>query len=776
MQKSIAQQGPQFTGTTEAELRTWAWQVRLPWVVEYCALTAGAICGTLDETLRAIVAGMDDVVSLPKPIDWAEGGIMISPPGTGKGMAWFVEALAHYDYVYVLMPSVLQAHMLENSLDALYHQHLGGCLTSQRKNAGLIRAITTGIFHMLVSDKTSDLWTENCCIIVDEAQRHLDGDDLEAQLTIGYMASQGLPVFIVSATIDPGTLPKVYGHHGQSLPVYQLTQQMHPVKIEVVKGDKPDQLLTELKCLKEPGSTILVFASARREIMRIKHMLDDETREGRLTCKSVAITGAHMAEEQIAQIKVLQSLPGNPPVVVIATPGTADSSVTIQGLTRVVIIDERFEMEWNEFGVLERRAVPIPINHIEQMIRRVGRVQRTDGGIDEVFVISRWDRKDVLAPKRKFDPIRGASPYAPLEKAFLRTVQFNEPFSTVHDYMVTDFAQSRQDTTVQDLINHGMIEISNDPTDPDGYRLTPKGELVISLPFGYKWSRMIAEAPENMRMWLCLAAAGGELRNLDMFERHGFKVKPHFTSEVLQRIILAQSYIALGDDDKQRYFADESGASFRRLEQVEQFFSIATERLQIDWTPRTLSAPTNAQQIEIQKFLVREGLRVGLYDLFFLGKGQKGWSEARQTADGATRRFVTDRGSKLKFDELSVDDVCTVVATQVWFTARNGAPMANLGDVTIVPPALLEEVISARAENKGWVKMRFDWQEWDGKQRLECRLADGSVALPSWTDNQPQAGVEYWCSKDQRLDRGRGPGVWTYWVHHPVDLDMEDAE
>jgi len=742
------------------DLRTWAVIERLPWLVEALGLTAGAICGSLEEALRRQVYGLGSADELPAPIDWERNGIIISPPGTGKGMACFVEALLHYERVYVLVPSVIQAHKLEESLDVLFHRDLGGCATSQRKARGLIRVITTGIFHQLVADEDSQLWEDGTVLIVDEAQRILENDP-ETELMIGTCASQGVPVMIVSATIAPGTLPEVYGH-GASEPaqVYSLVKNMHPVEIEVTTGREITQVLSETEELLADGKTTLVFCASRREVASVADLL------AQLGGATVRVTGAHQVEEQIAEIESAQAT--GLPVFVVATPGTMDSSVTVPGLSCVVIQDMRYSVDWNKFGVIERRHETLPVNHIVQMIRRVGRIARTDGQRDKVIVVSSCPRPELMVETPQFQPISGCSPHTQIENLLLRAVQFDIPFADVHDYMVSNFAEERIEKTVAALLEHGMIERVDDPSDPDGFELTDKGELVISLPFEYRWSRLIVEAPEELQLWLTLAAACGHVRDLEMHEEQSLDVAGHQRSEVLRKIALMVEYLGLEHDREQRDEADERGLSFRRMEQAETLFDLAMEALELDWDVDELAVPEGEEMETLLLEIVTGGLRTGLYKLYFPHRGDRGgWSEPRPTPDldGQFRRFFVDDNG-LALSRYAEGGVCAVVASPTWFTSKNGGPCANLDDVTIVPSDLLPQLVADLAKREGWFQVTFEEGEFRGQTRLEARGADGwTIYLPSRMDNEPEVGVAYWCSPDRQIGRG----IQTVWIHFPVN-------
>lgn len=751
--------GPKFRN---GDLRKWAVQERLPWLVENFKLPAGAICGSLDEFQRAEAYGLGVGEELPMPIDWSRNGIVISPPGTGKGMAIFVEALAHYEQVIVLVPSVIQAHKLEQSLDRLYHPRLGGCWTSQRRSPGLIEVVTTGIFHQMVHNSNSPLWQKGTVLIVDEAQRLLEADDENGQETaflVGYMAHRGLPTFVVSATITPGTLPQVFGHSADKPAlVYELEKEMHPVDLKVCKGADPFELLRGLDVFYRSEVTSLVFAPSRQEVIGLASRIrNDET----LAATSIPVTGAHFVEAQLKEIERAQK--SGKPVVVVATPGTMDSSVTIPGLETLVILDERIRVFWNQYGVRERRREILPINHIWQMIRRVGRLARQNGELDRVFVISKDDRLDIQTDHPTFEPLAGCSPWTPIENLLLQAVRLDVSFSNVHDFMVSTFPEEHIRQTTARLLANGMIIKVEDSEDPDGLELTEKGRKVVKLPFEYRWSRLIVEAPEELQQWLCLAASFGSLRDLQSFEESIFEIENHSISEVLSKIQLGVQYVRIADDADQEEFARWHGLSFRRGEQVETLFVLACEALGIEFDPATLEIPEGDWEELLLHELVEGGLRTGLFDLFLLAQGKNGgWTEARPSQDSdQTRRFFP--GANLAFNEHCEGGVCAVVGTSVWSTARNGALVGNLENITVVPKDLVKDLIRERAKKEGWFELTFYREEHKGQLKLQSRVGR-RLYLPSWADSEPEEGRPYWCSIEKNIARG----VDSVWIHYPI--------
>lgn len=745
-----------FAGKTLEELKVWCVSVCLVWLVERLNLTAGVLCGSLPAELRRKVYGLSPEDELPAPIDWSRNGIVISPPGTGKGMAIFVEALAHYDQVYVLVPSVIQAHKLEESLDTLYHKYLGGCATSQRKSRGVITVITTGIFKMLVRDQESPLWTENSVLIVDEAQRIYDQDP-QTEFMIGYMAQMGLTVMAVSATIAPGNLPNVLGEPGAPAPVYSLTKQMHPINIEVLREEKPDVLFGSLECLrKDVGKTTLIFCSSRSEVMRVASKIGEAEHLGH----SVAVTGAHMVEQQLEKIERLQATDES--VIVVATPGTMDSSVTVPGLSTVIIVDQRFRVDYNRHGVLERYTETLPINHIWQMVRRVGR-QRRDNGTDQVIILSESAREDVLAEQPSFEPLQGCSPAMPIHDLLLEAVALDVRFQDVHSFMLSSFNDRHIHDCTSDLLEAGLIVRVDDPSDPDGFELTEIGALVQALPYDFHWSRMVAEASEELQDWLCMAASCGRLRSLVLKERAGVALGDLSPSEILHKLQVVVPYLQLETDARQSYAARALGLSFRATEQVETLFSLGMQALSANWKASELRLPSESEELQLLEYIVTKGIETKLYELFFPEITSRGVSEARKVGDDErARRFIVGKECTIDFSSFAVDGVVVIVARPTWFTARSGAHMSNLEDVTAVPATILREVVDAHAEKQGWFRATFE--EAEGRNPLVAKDQYGDTLIPSRIDNEPVPGKEYWCS----IDKGLTPYVTSVWVHYPT--------
>lgn len=754
---NITTSGPQYAAG--GSLRQWAVEDRLPWLVERLGLTAGAICGSLDEDVRRKVYGLEHDGAMPAPIDWGRNGIVISPPGTGKGMAIFVEALAHFERVLVLVPSVIQAHKLEESIDVLYNEDVGGCKTSQRKSPGLISVITTGILHQMVKDNTSDLWKEGTVLIVDEAQRILEQDPL-TEFMVGVAAQRGVRTMIVSATVAPGTLPQVYGHAGSPALVYDLEKQMHPVEIKSLDAKPGEEIeaLAKHAALNEPGMTSLVFIASRRGVMKTTKAIRRLREKGEVLARVVPVTGNHMVEDQLEQVRLAQA--SGDPVVVVATPGTMDSSVTIPGLSLVVIFDRRVRVDWNQYGVRERWSERLPINHIWQMIRRVGRQKRDDGKLDQVLIVG-GARADILAEKPAFTPIEGCSPWTSLEDLLLSAVLLNIPFGDVHEYMVSSFAEERVRSCVEEMLTAGLVARVDDPSDPDGLELTEKGELVARLPYSYGWARVIAEASKAMWPQLALLASFGYLDDLEMFEIEDGDVEEDKTSsEMLAKLALGIEYLGLAHDHRQHAMAVELGISFRRLEQVETLFELGCRALEVPFSPPT--APSGVAERELLAHVVTAGLGAGLWRVYFPAKDGKGWSDPRVTDDGKMRRHLFP-DERLTLGAHADDGMACVVGVPTWFTSARGGPMANVNDVTIVPKELVPELVARVAEVEGWFQLMFAEGEHRGKIQYSAVMG-GTRYVVSRYDAPVQPGRRYWVSVDTQI----ASGVTAVVVHYPV--------
>lgn len=719
---------PLYEGNSTDELRAWALHVRLPWLVSTFNLVVGAICGSVPEEVRRKVYDG----RLLEPVDWYENAIVIAPPGTGKGMALFVDALSFYETIYVIAPSVVQAHKLADSLNTLYAPGIAGCMTSQRKEEGLIQVVTTGVFHQIVRDRKSDLWVGNSALFVDEAQRVLT-DQPETEFLVGYCAQQGVPTYIVSATIAPGELPAVYGRTiHEPARVHLLDKQMFPVEISVLKLVDWDSYVTRSLGDIQPTDTVLYFCPARHEVQRTCGLV----RKAGLV--AVPITGAHEVDVQLAKVEAAQVKGGG--VVIVATPGTMDSSVTIPGLTSVHILDRRISVKWNGNGVRERFHEALPINEIWQMIRRVGRIARTDGGVDKAFVVSNGSRSDVLRKSRspEFMPIQGAGMHVPIERMVLESCHFDVPFREIHEYMITQYSDAHIDRAYARLVSHKMLVRKK-----GGGVLTGLGKMVLALPFEYPWSRLIALAPVNVRPYLCLAASCGSLQSLKSHERDAVFFH-HPSSEVIQKMLLGIEFAKNQGDEQQAAFAETYGLSKRRLQQMMELFRCAVAALGLDFEAvlYALEPPSKAMTITIQSILATLGIQTELFEPFFLSTSYSA-QEVRNHGGKRPRYFVTNESS-IEFEKYSVAGLCLVVAGQMWVSSGKGKALATLEDMTVVRPELIPSIVAQYAREKNWMKLQFKEFFVQGQRRLAAKRGIFTYVLPD--EVKVEKGREYWCS------------------------------
>lgn len=472
-----------------------------------------------------------------------------------------------------------------------------------------------------------------------------------------------------------------------------------------------------------------------------------------------------MTEEQLEKIHRLQN--GSNKVVVVATPGTMDSSVTINGLSFVGIHDEKFVVDYNEHGVVERHRTTVEINNLWQMVRRVGRQKRADGGRDKVVIVSSSSRKDVLAAQPKFDRLTGSSPYAPIEELLLKAATLDVPFSRVQEYMLTRYSTEHVEAAIRSLFDHGMIERTECPNDDDGLVLTDKGKKAAAMPYSYTWNRITLEAPEEMVPALCMAAASQNMEQAKDFEEE-FKVEGHKTSEVIRKVNLGFRYVSMLHDAAQRNVAKGHGLSFRRMEQVETLFELGLRALDVKVENSELRPLEAEFSARFETHLVAGGIKVGIFDSYFLDNQQKrGWREMKEAAgtpDGVARNFMTAKGSGLKYEEHAQGGICAVVAEAQWFTSNQGHPCANLDNVTIVPAHLVDELVEHRAQQEGWMKLEFR-EETDFRGRPELRAeVHGAFYVPSSLDVQPEVGRKYWCSVSRTLRYD----LSAVWIHYPV--------
>ena len=761
--KKLIDSRPRFTG--EGDLKQWAIEVALPWLVENLELSAGVLCGSLSEELRRKVYGLGTQDELPATINWKSNGLVISPPGTGKAVALLVDALRHYRKIYVVIPSRTQAMEVERSLDFLYHKDLGGCITAELNNKGLIEIITTGVMHQKVLDKKSDLWRNDTLLVLDEGQRTMD-EDRRTQFMAAVAAQQGMNVFIFSATIAPGNIPTVMGHGPeQEALVYELTKQMHPVNIEILVGGNSIDT-DRMPELNSRDKTMLIFSPTRKGVIgNAKEFNKDDYPN----LASVPVTGSHLVDEQIKMIKKAQET--GKTTVVCGTPGTMDSGVTIDGLSVVDIEDRRVRVDFNEHGHREVYNESLPINHIMQMVRRVGRQKRTDGGKDKVRIWTRKYREDVLQDHPEYTPMTGGSEWSPVEDIVLDAAALDIPFKEIHDYMIVNYPMDRIEAALQNMLDHGMLIVNNDESDGDGYSLTEKGLQVVNLPFeSYKWRRMIVEAPDvEIKTWLALACSFSSKRAYEMFDDEvEFDFGQDSMSDILTKVTLGVEYVSINffhsspeeADLYQRWNAESRNLSFSRMEAMEKIFNLACRALNIDFREFRLEQPKNERRHQLLEYIIKGGIKYGIFDLFLPAHSKKGMSEARITADKKLRRFFFDhQGFNVEGHEVA--DIVAIVAEQTWATSYHGSPIGYLGNVSLIPHDIVHEIVEEKARKQGWFKLEFREDD-----RGAFAKSSGVKHVPSRFGNDVQIGREYWCSVDRKLS----PYITSVFAHYPADL------
>ncbi|MEA1909741.1 MAG: hypothetical protein U9M89_01830, partial [Patescibacteria group bacterium] len=268
---------------------------------------------------------------------------------------------------------------------------------------------------------------------------------------------------------------------------------------------------------------------------------------------------------------------------IVGTPGVLDSSVTIPGLSTVLIEDQRIEMHPTGQHGCQKIVRKHHLNmHMAQMIRRVGRQERTDGGQDEVYIFSARDCTQFAdLSSVQYETLGGHNRHANIENCMLESILFDKDFDTLDSNMPSDFPHEHEEKTRQRLLKDGAIEV--DDTTLTGYRLTEKGMTIVSLPFEYHWSLAVVDAPDEIRMFVALAACFGPLPNYRDHElKYNVKMDP--TSDLIAKIKLGIQYIDAGSDHKQRKLAEQLGLSFRRMESVQSLFKLACDALDEDGT------------------------------------------------------------------------------------------------------------------------------------------------------------------------------------------------
>jgi len=728
--------GPQFQGSRMwPDLQEWVWKERLPWLCQVLKLPAAEI---IDQ------------------IDWQRNGVIVSPPGTGKNVALVPAALRYYPQVFVLVPSVVQAHRAKDSLDKLFHPLVGGCFTSQLVEDDLIDVITTGIFHRLARDPESLLWQPGTILFVDEAQRILDNDP-ETEFLLGYVARKGVRVMVMSATIDPSNLAQIYDAQ-----IYEVQKQMYPINIEQVRHQRLEQFLKKMVPIWcEQKRVSLTFAPSRARVAEIAWLIKKwgEDEDGNSHIGVVTVTGADDVTEKEQEIEYWSKQ--DMALAIVGTPGVFDSSVTIPGLTTVVIEDRRIQVKWNEYGYRERINELIHVNHLWQMIRRVGREPRPEGQEDEVYIITPYDRSaDLDIDQVKFGQIKGAEPHFPIHNLLLESVLLGVPFDQIDDYMVSDFSQEWQEKIMSELLADGAVE-KNDES-PTGYSLTEKGEMIVSLPFGYHWSKVVVEASDHLQMLVALAASFGPLYNYrDFTSEKGGIVAPDPDSELLTKIRLGIDFWNMQQDEYQSELARQKGMSWRRLESVETLFQLALTALGFD--PPEIIEPEIVD--DLWDDLLRYFTTCGLFEFFVLGKTESGWNMYRQDPDNSKRLYVTSHDCSVDLEKKAIDGFCLVCGNATWFTTARGGKMGQIDDVTIMPADMVKEIIDQMAIDEGWRIMDFaQGTDPSDEVQWECFENDRLYVVNRFGPKPQEEGRKYYVEMDREIGRS----VWLVNLKFPV--------
>lgn len=694
--------GPQFTGNSIGhELRTWVWRERMPYLIKELGLPAG-------DALSAI--------------NFLENNIFVSPPATGKNMVFIPAALQHYKRIYVLVPSVVQAQRAKDSLDRLYHPLVGGCITSQLVEDDMIKIVTTGIFHQLVRDPGSDIWQDDTLLVVDEFQRII-ANDLLTEFWLAYFVLKGGRFNIMSATIDPSNLPAVY-----PAKVHELKKQMHPIDIEQVHDVNLEQKIKEVMPNWTAGKrTSLIFCPSRARVAQIAGQIRNMYEEGGVGVVTVVGGDDVSTKEAEMNMWVEQGVP----LVIVGTPGVLDSSVTIPGLSRIIIDDSRNDVAYNENGVRETYRKRISVNDLWQMIRRCGREKRAEGDNDQVLIITPEDRSEDLAEDVKFAPVTGSSPHTPIEKLLLEAIRLDTSFTDIARHMVTKFSDDHIACTMERLVADGMIADS---------RLTALGNQVINLPFEYPQAKAVATAPENLQILVSLAFSFGSLYSYRDFEKE-FSMEEDSESELLSKIRFGITYWNSRDDIRQLALAEATGMSWRRLETVERIFELALTGLNKNIPNHIDPSLLEEYRLELTQYFIE----CGLYEFYILDGNGKSWATVLEKG-GERRVYFPAKDCKLDFTANPAGQykICVVVAEETWYTSRAGNGMANLNDVTIVPFEKACEIVEKMANEDGWEVMDFTpGTDPKGKPQMEC-FRNGKCYIADRFSVQPKEEMQYW--------------------------------
>jgi len=715
----FSKEGPQFKGASMwPDLQQWVWKERLPWLVKKLNLSAG---------------------QLLSQIDWTMNSVFIVPPGEGKNTVLVPAGLQYFVQIYVVMPSVVMVHKGKDTLDLLYHEQVGGCATSQRIEDDLIDNVTTGVLQRLIRDKNSPLWKGNARLFIDEAHRIINGQDLETEFQIGVAAKKGIPISLMSATINPAGLDKVY-----DAKIYQLKTPRFPLNIQQVHDQTVEQFLkAKAKSYCDNQKTMLIFRPTRALVVSTANYIRNLVGEEKVGV--VTITGTDDVDQKQAEMNHWLWPDQKENLVIVATPGVMDSGVNIPELRVLLIDDQLITVEENKYNYPEMKRQPNPNKLLWQMIYRVGRVERAKGEEDEVYLFTAKDRSEDLDFNTvQFEKITGAKPWAKIERLMLEAIYEDIIFDEIDDYMVSDFTHEKEIATTQTLFQDGMIKrVSATQT---GYQLTKKGSRVLNLPFSYDWCKIVIDASKKLQMFIAMAASCGNLYNYRDFERE-YSIEADPVSELITKIKLVIDYWNMKQDDCQRDLAQNKGLSFRRLEQVETQFLLALQALNI--TPPDYIEVENLN--DVRNELIKYFVQCGLFEVFLLQQGKKGWSMTRQDPDGEYRMYMPNKDCALNFSTASKSGFVGVIGQATWFTAQSGKKLANINNLTVIPDELLPEIVNEMASKQGWKVMEFtSGTAPDNTPQMEC-VTNGHLYIAHKWAVQPEEYQPYYVSIGKQI-------------------------
>lgn len=156
-------------------------------------------------------------------------------------------------------------------------------------------------------------------------------------------------------------------------------------------------------------------------------------------------------------------------------------------------------------------------------------------------------------------------------------------------------------------------------------------------------------------------------------------------------------------------------------------------------------------------------VQCGLYEVFLLQRGRKGFELIREDADGVSRCYIPTMGCNVNLEKAAIHGCVAVAAQAVWFKARSGRQMARLNDLTVVGSDLLEGIVSKMAIEQGWQKMSFTEGEGPKGRQMEY-IDNGHKNVADGWGFQPPEGIEYWTEAGRDLT----PSVSIVHIKFPV--------